>query len=75
MPAVASSPNPHNNGLQSSGDVKEDLLSLMGEKDIVEAELKALGGVLDSVSSLYSSTSASYKSLSYRCASLFIKHE
>lgn len=51
MPSVASSPNPHNNGLQSSGNAKEDLLALMREKDIVEAELKALGAVLDSVSS------------------------
>lgn len=50
MPSVASSPNPHNDGLQSSGNAKEDLLALMGEKDIVEAELKALGAVLDSVS-------------------------
>lgn len=52
MPTVASSPNPHHNGLQSDRDAKGDLLALMGEKDIVEAELKALGGVLDSVSSL-----------------------
>lgn len=51
MPSVASSPNHHNNGLQSNGNAKEDLLALMGEKDIVEAELKALGAVLDSVSS------------------------
>lgn len=60
MPTVACSPNPHNNGSQSSGNAKEDLLTLMEEKDIVEAELKALGGVLDSVSSpcqkRYSST-------------------
>lgn len=54
MPSVTSSPNPHNNGLQSSGSAREDLLALMKEKDIVEAELKALGGVLDSVSSLVS---------------------
>lgn len=52
MPTVASSPNPHNNGLQSDRSAKGDLLALMGEKDIVEAELKALGGVLDSVSLL-----------------------
>lgn len=52
MPAVASSPNPQNGELQSNGNAKEDLLALMGEKDIVEAKLKALGGVLDSVSSL-----------------------
>lgn len=52
MPTVASSPNPHNNGLQSGGNAKRDLLALMGEKDIVEAELKALGSVLDSVSSI-----------------------
>lgn len=48
--AAASSPNPHSNGLRnSSGDAKQDLLALMKEKDNVEAELKALGSVLDSV--------------------------
>jgi hypothetical protein len=33
----------------SSGDPKEELLQLMKEKDVVEAKLKALGAVLDSV--------------------------
>lgn len=56
MPSIASSsPSPHNNGSQTnSGDAKEELLALMKEKDGVEAELKALGSVLDSVRLLVS---------------------
>lgn len=50
MPSIVSSPNPHNNAPQNgNGNAKEDLLALMKEKDNVEAELKALGSVLDSV--------------------------
>ncbi|KAI5843940.1 26S proteasome non-ATPase regulatory subunit 9 [Morchella snyderi] len=49
MPSVASSPTPHSNAPQDgNGNAKEDLLALMKEKDNVEAELKALGSVLDS---------------------------
>lgn len=54
MPSVVSSPNPHNSRSQDNGNTKENLLALMGEKDVVEAELKALGAILDSVSSLTS---------------------
>lgn len=49
MPSIASSTNLPNAPQNGNGDAKEDLLALMKEKDNVEAELKALGSVLDSV--------------------------